>query len=141
MAEKYKGPYQIVRLKSVNNVESKIKNKRNLIVHVNRLKPYHSLSRFKVLEEETDIETNSDSERTDESDMQDRQLEKPTKLKSEKVTEKQKKDRQTEDIIRVLALLLLLQVENLDLIYQMYDPNYKHQATNLQANQKYQKRQ
>ena len=51
LAERYEGPYQIIKLKSHNNVEINIKKRTNVIVHVNRLKPYYDHSEFQTFEE------------------------------------------------------------------------------------------
>jgi len=94
LAEKYEGPYQIVQLKAANNVELKIKNKRKMIVHVNRLKPYHDSSRFKVLEE-TDNQSNSDSSESEESDIPE--IKPKEILKKKTLVKKSQKDKQTEN--------------------------------------------
>ena len=41
LAPKWSGPHRIVPLKKDNKVELKLRSGRNLITHVNRLKPYH----------------------------------------------------------------------------------------------------
>ena len=51
LANQYEGPYQIIKLKPKNNVELNIRKRTNVIVHVNRLKPYYDDSEFKNFEE------------------------------------------------------------------------------------------
>jgi hypothetical protein len=46
LATKYKGPYKIISLKPHNNVEIAVRKRSHVIVHVNRLKPYHNDSKF-----------------------------------------------------------------------------------------------
>ena len=41
LCPKWSGPHRIIRLKNENNVELKLHNDHSLIMHVNRLKPYH----------------------------------------------------------------------------------------------------
>ena len=95
LAEKYDGPYQIVKLKESNNVEIKINRKRNLIVHVNRLKPYHDSSKFKVLDDHTDISNDSNSDKNSESDKEDNWT-KVTRKKTSKKTQSQPVPREIE---------------------------------------------
>ena len=51
LAPKYEGPYLITNVKGQNNVTIKIRN-RDVIVNVNRLKAYHSDSKFSRLQDE-----------------------------------------------------------------------------------------
>ncbi len=46
MAPRYEGPYKIISLKPHNNVEIAVRKRSHIIVHVNRLKPYHDDSKF-----------------------------------------------------------------------------------------------
>jgi hypothetical protein len=48
---KYKGPYQIVRVLPHNNEEIKLLEQRKSIVHMNKLKPYHSKGQFKIFKD------------------------------------------------------------------------------------------
>jgi len=48
LAPKYKSPYKIISLKPHNNVEIAVRKCSRIIVHVNRLKPYHDNSKFKT---------------------------------------------------------------------------------------------
>jgi len=65
-----------------------INRKRNLIVHVNRLKPYHDSSKFKVLDDHTDISNDSNSDKNSESDKEDNWT-KVTRKKTNKKTQSQ----------------------------------------------------
>ena len=67
-----------------------------MIIHVNRLKPYHDSSRFKVLEE-TDTQSNSDSSDSEELDIREKE---PDIILKKKTLVKKAQDRQTEDISR-----------------------------------------
>ncbi len=51
-SEKYKGHYQIIKLKPHNNVEITISQKTNMIVNVNNLKPYHDDSKFQTFQDD-----------------------------------------------------------------------------------------
>ena len=75
----------------------KIKNKRNIIVYVNRLKPYYDSSRFKVLEET--INQIQFSSETDESNIPEKQPEKLI-LKKKLLVKKTQQNKQTEDITK-----------------------------------------
>ena len=46
LAPKYEGPYKIISLKPHNNVQIAVRKRSHVIVHVNRLKPYHDDSKF-----------------------------------------------------------------------------------------------
>ncbi len=48
LAPKYEGPYKIISLKPHNNVEIAVRKRSHVIVHVNRLKPYHDDSKFQT---------------------------------------------------------------------------------------------
>jgi hypothetical protein len=48
LAAKYEGPYKIISLKPHNNVEIAVRKRSHVIVHVNRLKPYHDDSKFQT---------------------------------------------------------------------------------------------
>jgi hypothetical protein len=48
---KYKGPFHIVRVLTHNNIKIRLSARRKYIVHVNKLKPYHSKGEFKSFED------------------------------------------------------------------------------------------
>jgi hypothetical protein len=48
LAPRYEGPYKIISLKPHNNVEIAVRKRSHVIVHVNRLKPYHDDSKFQT---------------------------------------------------------------------------------------------
>ena len=48
LVPKYEGPYKIISLKPHNNVEIAVRKRSHVIVHVNRLKPYHEDSKFQT---------------------------------------------------------------------------------------------
>ncbi len=45
---KYEGPYKIISMKPHNNIEIAVRKSSHIIVHVNRLKPYHDDSKFQT---------------------------------------------------------------------------------------------
>jgi hypothetical protein len=48
LAPRYEGPYKIISLKPHNNVKIAVRKRYHVIVHVNRLKPYHDHSKFQA---------------------------------------------------------------------------------------------
>ena len=48
LAPRYEGPYKIISLKPHNNIEIAVRKRSHVIVHVNRLKPYHDDSKFQT---------------------------------------------------------------------------------------------
>ena len=48
LAMKYKGPYEIIKVKPHNNIEISVGKRQTMIVHVNRVKPYYDDSKFQT---------------------------------------------------------------------------------------------
>ena len=86
LAPKWSGPHRIIKVKNDTNVELLLKNKKHLIVHVNRLKPYIVPYTPDFAEnrnpKELQHQTSELEQETQETETQDRQDRSPSRARS-----------------------------------------------------------
>ena len=88
LAEKYKGPYKIIKMVNFKNVQLKIERK-TLIVNVDRLKPYHGETNFQTFKD--NFQKEGGDEDNFNFDFPPQQFEKDKEEKSENESEPEAK--------------------------------------------------